>query len=256
MEDIGDARRIRKRVLECFEIANLPTTNDHLREQFLDSAVVGGGPIGMAFAAELSELIHEDLKIFPAALIPKVLITVYDVAPKVLSMFDDKLSKYAMETFRHAGVKIKASHHVKELWPGLPRTGDLEENVDDVADPQGCYTLTTREDGDVGVGICVWSIGNMMNPFVHRNPRQNLQCIHFVASLLASQSVVLSLFPRFHHACIIHTSRYNRVSPNAHLTSEHPALIVSAAPTASKDGLTSTRSIATRLPVSCTHSAM
>ena len=33
MKDVGDARRIRKRVLECFEIANLPTTSEKLRKR-------------------------------------------------------------------------------------------------------------------------------------------------------------------------------------------------------------------------------
>ena len=32
MKDVGDARRIRKRVLECFEIASLPTTSEKLRK--------------------------------------------------------------------------------------------------------------------------------------------------------------------------------------------------------------------------------
>ena len=97
MKDIGDARRIRKRVLECFEIASLPTTSEKLREQLLRFAVVGGGPTGMEFAAELSDLVHQDLsKLYPA-LAPKVRIAVHDVADKVLSMFDDKLGKYAME---------------------------------------------------------------------------------------------------------------------------------------------------------------
>lgn len=50
--------------------------------------------------------------------------------------------------------------------------------------------------------------------------------------------------------------RYKSVSPSAHLTKEQPALIVSAAPTASREGFTSTKSMAIRLPVSCTHSAM
>lgn len=168
MKDIGDARRIRKRVLECFEIANLPTTSDKLREQLLNFAIVGGGPTGMEFAAELSDLVREDLNRLVPALIPKVLITVYDVAPTVLSMFDEKLSKYAMETFRREGVKIKTSHHIEELRPGLPRTGVAKEGIDDVADSQGCFTLTTKEDGDVGVGLCVWSTGNMMNPFVQK----------------------------------------------------------------------------------------
>lgn len=121
----------------------------------------------MEFAAELSDLVNQDLsKLYPA-LAPKVRITVYDVADKVLSMFDDKLSKYAAETFRRAGVEVKTSHHVQELRLGLPRTGS-DANMDDVADSQGCYTLTTKEDGDVGVGLCVWSTGNMMNPFVQK----------------------------------------------------------------------------------------
>lgn len=49
---------------------------------------------------------------------------------------------------------------------------------------------------------------------------------------------------------------HSRVSPNAHLTMEQPALMVSCAPATSKLGFTSTKSSATKLPVSCTHSAM
>lgn len=167
MKDVGDARRIRKRVLECFEVASLPTTSERLREQLLRFAIVGGGPTGMEFTAELSDLVHQDLSELYPALTPKVRIAVYDVAEQVLSMFDDKLGKYAMETFRREGVEVKTSHHVQELRPGLLRTGS-DENMDDVADSQGCYTLTTKEDGDVGVGLCVWSTGNMMNPFVQK----------------------------------------------------------------------------------------
>lgn len=48
---------------------------------------------------------------------------------------------------------------------------------------------------------------------------------------------------------------YNNDSPRAHLTNEQPALTVSCAPrsfSGAKLGLTSTRSMATKLPVSCT----
>ena len=146
MKDVGDARRIRKRVLECFEIASLPTTSEKLRAQLLRFAIGGGGPTGMEFAAELSDLIHQDLsKLYPT-LAPKVQIAVYDVADQVLSMFDEKLGKYAMEVFRRRGVRVKTSHHVQELRPGLPSsTGSSEGNRDDVADSKGCYTLTTKE---------------------------------------------------------------------------------------------------------------
>ena len=166
MKNVGDARRIRKRILECFEIANLPTTGEQLRKHFLTFAVTGGGPTSMEFAAELSDLVHEDLtKLYPD-LVPKVSIVVRDVAPHVLSMLDKKPSKYAIETFRRQGVEVKTSNHVQNLRPGLPRSDGSEEM--EIADLQGCYTLTTKEDGDVGVGMCVWSTGNMMNPFVQK----------------------------------------------------------------------------------------
>ena len=165
MKAIKDARRVRKRILECFEIAALPTTSDQLRNYLLNFAVVGGGPTGMEFAAELSDLVSEDMtKLYPT-LAPKVRVTVYDVAPRVLTMFDEKLGQYAMQTFKRKGVDVRTSHHIQELRPGLPKTGD---NLNEAADTQGCYTLTTQ-DGDIGVGMCVWSTGNMMNPFVEKS---------------------------------------------------------------------------------------
>lgn len=52
LKDVGDARKIRKRLLECFETASLPTTPDAVRKQLLHFAVVGGGPTGIEFSAE------------------------------------------------------------------------------------------------------------------------------------------------------------------------------------------------------------
>lgn len=166
-KDIDDARKIRKRILECFELASLPTASHELRQQLMNFAIVGGGPTGMEFAAELSDLVREDMtKVYPS-LAHKVQITVYDVMPRVLSMFDENLGKYAMQIFKRQGVRIRTSHHVQGLRPGLPRRIGGGHSGD-IADPHGCYTLTTEEDGDIGIGMCVWSTGNMMNPFVQR----------------------------------------------------------------------------------------
>jgi len=52
LKDVGDARKIRTRLLECFETASLPTTPDEMRKQLLHFAIVGGGPTGIEFAAE------------------------------------------------------------------------------------------------------------------------------------------------------------------------------------------------------------
>lgn len=166
LKDVGDARGIRKRILECFEVAALPTTEDKLRRQLLNFAVIGGGPTGMEFSAELSDLVHDDIRRLYPGLVEFVRITVYDVAPKVLSMFDASLAKYAMEVFRRENIRIKTEHHVQELRPGLPQSA--AKDLAGISNAERCYTLKTKEEGEVGVGMCVWATGNMMNPFVER----------------------------------------------------------------------------------------
>ncbi|PWY91996.1 hypothetical protein BO70DRAFT_348450 [Aspergillus heteromorphus CBS 117.55] len=160
-KDIGDARKVRRRMRECFELAVLPTTSPELRRHLLHFAIVGAGPTGSELAAALRDFITKDLiALYPALKgIPRV--SLYDIAPKVLSMFDEKLSRYAMDTMRKEGIDIKTSHHVKGLRWGEPQADPPYE-----MDPKTCLTLTTEEEGDVGVGMCVWATGNEMNRFV------------------------------------------------------------------------------------------
>ena len=42
LKEPGDARNIRKKLLECFEVAGLPTTPDEIRKMILSFAIVGG----------------------------------------------------------------------------------------------------------------------------------------------------------------------------------------------------------------------
>ncbi len=105
----------------------------------------------MEFSAELFDLCKDDMKRLYPSLISDVRITIYDVAPNILSMFDSSLANYALENFRRDGITVKTSHHIEELRQGLPGG---------VAGNDGCLTLKTKEDGEVGVGMCVWSTGS------------------------------------------------------------------------------------------------
>lgn len=53
LKDVGDARRIRMRIIERFEQAASPNLSDTERRALLHFCVVGGGPTGIEFAAEL-----------------------------------------------------------------------------------------------------------------------------------------------------------------------------------------------------------
>ncbi|QIX00780.1 hypothetical protein AMS68_006297 [Peltaster fructicola] len=166
LKDVGDARAIRQRILSCFETASLPTTSLTVKKALLNIAIVGGGPTGIEWSAEMHDLITEDLSRLYPDLAGLAKITVYDVAPKVLSMFDEKLSQYAMQSFKRQGIDIKTSHHVQELRKGLPVA--LQEAAEDAKDPELGYTIKLQEEGEVGVGMCVWSTGLMMNPLVEK----------------------------------------------------------------------------------------
>ncbi|KAL2141812.1 hypothetical protein VTI28DRAFT_1899 [Corynascus sepedonium] len=162
LRDIGDARRIRLRVLSLFEQCAYPRGSDHLsdddKRQLLHFAIVGGGPTGIEFAAELHDLIHDDLAPIYPELAPLVSITVYDVAPKVLPMFDQALAKYAMDTFARHKINVKTEHHLERL-----RLADGE-----FGRRHGALKIKIKEYGDdeVGAGLVVWSTGLMANPLI------------------------------------------------------------------------------------------
>ena len=61
LKTIADARAIRNRIMDNFELACLPTTSDEERKRLLSFVVAGGGPTGVEFASELFDMLQEDL---------------------------------------------------------------------------------------------------------------------------------------------------------------------------------------------------
>lgn len=61
LKTIDDARAIRKRAIGNFEKAVLPTTTDEERKRLLSFVICGGGPTGIEFAAEIYDMLNEDL---------------------------------------------------------------------------------------------------------------------------------------------------------------------------------------------------
>ena len=61
---------------------------------------------GMEFAGVLADPIHADLMEVYLALKGKAQVTVCDVAPKILGIFDDALSKYVCEETDKQGVRV------------------------------------------------------------------------------------------------------------------------------------------------------
>lgn len=61
-----DAQKIRRSVIDCFERASLPNLSEDEKKKTLHFVIVGGGPTGVEFAAQLHDFISEDLiKVYP-----------------------------------------------------------------------------------------------------------------------------------------------------------------------------------------------
>ncbi|CAG9937651.1 unnamed protein product [Clonostachys rosea f. rosea IK726] len=159
LRDVGDSRLIRLKVLKAFEGAALPSTSEEDKKKLLHFAVVGGGPTGIEFAAELFDLVHEDLSKMYPALMKYVNITIYDIAPKVLPMFDKNLANYAIEMFHRQGIKVKTEHHLQRI-----------RRVDD-----HLMLKIKEEPEEVGAGVVVWSTGLKQNPLVEKLVGQEIE---------------------------------------------------------------------------------
>ncbi|PPJ53852.1 hypothetical protein CBER1_03257 [Cercospora berteroae] len=191
LKDVQDAKKIRDKLLSCFETAALPTTPVALKKQLLNFAIVGGGPTGIEFSGELQDIVREDLsKLYPQ-LMEHVKITVYDVADKILPMFDEKLSKYAQENASREGVTIKTSHSITELKRGFPRTAGAgtADYHDDVKASGFTLALENGAESEVGCGLVVWSTGLMANPFVEKALRSSFvapaSCVRMLSDINA-----------------------------------------------------------------------
>jgi NADH dehydrogenase FAD-containing subunit len=115
LKDICDARSIRHRVIECFENAKHPGLDIEEIRRLLHFCIVGGGPTGIEFSAELHDFVWEDLRKLYPDLFQFVRITVYDVAKRILSGFDASLADYAAKKFARENIEIVTGMAVKEV---------------------------------------------------------------------------------------------------------------------------------------------
>lgn len=81
-----DAQRIRQTVIDCFERASLPNLSEEEKKRTLHFVIVGGGPTGVEFAAELHDFAVEDLAALYPSLKDYVKITLLEAGDHILNM--------------------------------------------------------------------------------------------------------------------------------------------------------------------------
>ncbi|GKU96560.1 hypothetical protein SLEP1_g9784 [Rubroshorea leprosula] len=130
LKEVEDAQRIRRTVIDCFEKAVLPGLSEEERRINLHFVIVGGGPTGVEFAAELHDFIQEDLvKLYPMVK-DLVKITVIQSGDHILNMFDERISAFAEQKFSRDGIQVQTGCRVvsvsdKEIAMKLKSTGEV-----------------------------------------------------------------------------------------------------------------------------------
>ncbi|KAL8619151.1 hypothetical protein ACOMHN_019423 [Nucella lapillus] len=94
LKEINDARKIRNRILFNFELALQPGIEPAEVDRLLHVVIVGGGPTGVEFGAELYDFVEQDVARLYKQQQGQVRVTLVE-SNLILSSFDDRLRAYA-----------------------------------------------------------------------------------------------------------------------------------------------------------------
>lgn len=145
LKELSDARKIRTRVIDCFENASLPGLSSDEKRVFLRFVVCGGGPTGVEFAAELHDFIEADVKRKYSELAQFVEIVLIEAKNTLLTTFDKNLSEYTMKIFKRRNINLKTHTTVVKI------TKDI---------------IYLNDGTKINYGLLVWSAGNAPADFV------------------------------------------------------------------------------------------
>ncbi len=106
LKTVEDATEMRARILSAFEAAELEP-DEATRRALLTFVVVGGGPTGVELAGALGELSRFTMRgEFRAIASDQARILLVEGAPRILGMYREELSRYAVEALKPHGVEV------------------------------------------------------------------------------------------------------------------------------------------------------
>ena len=117
LKSLEDATRIRHKILYAFEAAERETDPD-VRRCWLTFVIVGAGPTGVELAGALAEIANDTLRHDFRSIHPEESrILLLDTAPRVLTVYSEKLSAAAERQLIRLGVRVIPSVRVTEIDP-------------------------------------------------------------------------------------------------------------------------------------------
>lgn len=143
LRDASHSTRIREKLVDCWNAANIPGRSPLERDRLLHVVIVGGGPTGVEVAGELADFVNRDLRKIDPTRARDMRVTIIE-ANELLGSFDASLREYTARKLTKEGVQL-VKGVVKEV-----REKEIE-----------------LQDGSVlPYGLCIWSTGVGPTQFV------------------------------------------------------------------------------------------
>ncbi|KAL4917552.1 hypothetical protein BDW62DRAFT_183353 [Aspergillus aurantiobrunneus] len=153
LKEVGDAQKIRKRIMDCVETAMFKDQSEEEIKRLLHMVVVGGGPTGVEFAGELQDFFEHDLRKWVPDIQENFRVTLVEALPNVLPMFSKQLIDYTESTFKEESIAVRTKTMVKNVTDKYIEA--------EVTKPDGSKELET-----IPYGLLVWATGNALRPIV------------------------------------------------------------------------------------------
>ena len=153
LKEVGDAQKIRKRIMDCCETATFKGQSDEEIRRLLHMVVVGGGPTGVEFAGELQDFFEHDLRKWIPEIANNFKVTLVEALPNVLPMFSKNLIEYTEQTFKEETIEIRTKTMVKNVADSFIEV--------EYADASGKKVMEK-----IPYGLLVWATGNSLRPLV------------------------------------------------------------------------------------------
>lgn len=153
LKEVSDSIKIRRRLMDVIEAANILPKDDPQRKRLLSIIVCGGGPTGVEVAGELQDYIDQDLKQWMPEVADELNITLVEAMPNVLNMFNKKLVEYTKQVFEDTNINLKTNCMIKKV------------------NEETCVILSKNKDGSTSTselpyGMLIWATGNAPRPIV------------------------------------------------------------------------------------------
>ena len=137
LKELEDAREIRRRIISNFELALEPGVSESESQRLLHTVIVGGGPTGVEFGAELHDFLVQDVSRLYSSEKPLVKVSLIE-SDKILSSFDSRLQNFAEK-------KIKNREHFELIKDQVVRVNPTN--------------VVLKSDQTLDCGLVVWSTG-------------------------------------------------------------------------------------------------